>query len=80
MKVTNEYIERLFTGTDFGPDVNDSIEEKRRFIKQEIIKQRNGHWSGHTSYHIMLNGGFIIDSKNEKKKITLLGIEYLTNN
>lgn len=33
----------------------------------------DGYWSGSTAYHIMVDGGFLIDGKTGAKKLTLIG-------
>jgi hypothetical protein len=74
MDVTDEYINKLFIGTNFGESINNSVDEKNRLIYKTLIDLKHGYWSGHTSYHIVLNGGFIHDGKKcEPKKLTAFG-------
>lgn len=78
--ITDEYINDLFLNTKFGDFVDNNIEGKRWQVYKTLTDLVDGYWSGHTAYHIVLNGGFIHDGKKgEKKKLTKLGINYLEN-
>ena len=58
------------------------IEKQRKQLFKTLTDQINGFWSGHTAYHLAVDGGFLIDSKRkyieetnkcEGKKLTELG-------
>jgi hypothetical protein len=78
--VTDEYIEHLFAGCNFGETINESIEEKRNLIAKTLRNQVDGFWSGHTAYGIVTTGGFLVDAKRGKvKRLTALGVAFLEN-
>lgn len=79
MVITDEYINELFDGTKFGATIDNSADEKRKILAKNLRQQIDGYWSGHTIYHIAVNGGFLIDGKkSSNKKLTLLGHLFLT--
>lgn len=50
------------------------IEEQRKQLFKTLTDQTRGYWSGHTAYHLAVEGGFLIDGKsNTDKKLTELG-------
>ena len=59
------------------------ISEMRAQLRKNIQNQIDGYWSGSTAYRIMVDGGFIVDSKRkiifgsggmaEGKKLTIFG-------
>ena len=76
--VSDKFINDLFAGTNFGSAVNDSVDKKRELIAKTLHNQINGFWSGHTAYHIVVEGGFLIDAKSgEQKKLTALGQAFI---
>lgn len=76
--VTDDYVNGLFAGTNFGPKTNSCVIEKRKQIAKTLRDQIGGYWSGHTAYHIAVNGGFLKDAKRStKKKLTELGRQFL---
>ncbi|WP_020208240.1 hypothetical protein [Gilvimarinus chinensis] len=78
MVVSDEYIQSLFAGTNFGAPVNGSIDAQRDLIAKNLRNQVAGYWSGHTIYQIMVNGGFLHDAKSsEDKRLTALGVAFL---
>ncbi len=78
MKVSDFDLNEMFFGTRFGGEVDNSIPGKRRLISKTLQNLVDGFWSGHTAYHIVLNGGFILDGKRgESKKLTKLGRDFL---
>jgi hypothetical protein len=78
--VSDEYIEHLFSGTNFGEVINNSTEAKRDVIAKTLRNQVNGYWSGHTAYRIVTAGGFLVDAKfSEIKRLTALGVAFLEN-
>ena len=76
--ITDEYINKLFEGTNFGRPVNESVVKKRELIAKTLRNQVDGYWSGHTAYHIVIDGGFLLDAKSGKPKVlTALGEAFL---
>ncbi|WP_444893599.1 hypothetical protein ACJJIE_03690 [Microbulbifer sp. TRSA001] len=76
--ISDEYIEELFEGTNFGEKINNSTQAKRGIIAKCLKNQIEGFWSGHTMYHILINGGFLINAKtSETKRLTALGRAFL---
>ena len=58
------------------------IEDMQKQLYKNLQDQINGYWSGRTAYGIMVDGGFLIDSKRKRikdtgmakgKKLTVLG-------
>lgn len=50
------------------------IERMRKQLHKNLTDQVNGYWSGHTAYHLMVDGGFLKDAKSGiKKELTMLG-------
>ncbi|PHS20208.1 MAG: hypothetical protein COA86_02650 [Kangiella sp.] len=79
--VSNEKINELFDGTNFGEPTNSSVEMKRKQITKTLKDQIAGYWSGHTAYHIAVDGGFLVDAKSDAdKKLTPLGLAFLNEN
>ena len=74
----DDYINKLFDGTNFGEPTNGSVEEKRKLIKESLRNQLDGFWTGRTMYHILIDGGFLKDAKtSEPKELTALGRAFL---
>ena len=42
---------------------NAPIGDMKKQLHKTLIDQVSGHWSGHTAYHIAVDGGFLVDSK-----------------
>ena len=82
MEDINKIIHKLFS-TRWTGDLNkSSIEAMRKQLHKNLQNQIDGYWSGHTAYHIMVDGGFLVDSKRVRikktgvckgKKLTVLG-------
>lgn len=78
MNIEDDYINDLFLNTCFGEVIDNSVNEKRKLISKTLGDLIQGYWSGHTVYHIVLDGGFIYDGKRSTpKKLTLLGRSFL---
>ena len=78
MTISDEYINRLFEGTNFGATINECIEAKKALLVKNLKAQMAGYWSGHTVYSILKIGGFIVDAKSSTEKVpTLLGRDFL---
>lgn len=76
--VSDKFINELFDGTNFGKPTNESVDKKRQQIAKTLRDQITGYWSGHTAYHIAVNGGFLHDAKSgDTKRLTALGILFL---
>jgi len=74
MLITDEYINELFEGMNFGEVVNNSVDEKRKLIADTLRNQLDGFWSGRTAYKVVIDGGFLYDaSTHSQKKLTALG-------
>ena len=79
MVLSDKYINSLFEGTRFGPDIDGCINKKRALIAKTLRNQVDGYWSGSTAYHIAVNGGFLKDAKSgEQKELTILGTAFMT--
>lgn len=76
--VSDDYVNSLFDGANFGAKINGDVTEKRKQIAKTLRNQVGGYWSGHTAYWIAVNGGFLIDGKRSTdKKLTELGRQFL---
>lgn len=74
MSEINEIISKLFKERWTENLANASIEEQREQLFKTLRDQMRGYWSGHTAYHLAVEGGFLIDAKsNTNKKLTTLG-------
>ena len=82
MNDTNEIINKLFRSRWTGHLNSAPIDEMRKQLQKNLQNQIDGFWTGHTAYWIMVDGGFLIDSKmvriegtgmSEGKKLTELG-------
>lgn len=73
--VTDEYISGLFEGrASFGKTIDESAQLQRKELKKNLKNQLDGYWTGHTAYHILIDGGFLKDGKRgTKKQATELG-------
>jgi len=79
--LSDDFIDNLFAGTNFGNPVNSCVKAKRRLLLKTLQNQIDGYWSGHAAYHICVNGGFLLDAKtDEPKKLTALGTAFLKEN
>ena len=65
MNAIDKVIHHLFT-TRWSDDLcNAPIENMRKQLHKNLQNQIDGFWSGHTAYNIMVDGGFLIDSKRK---------------
>jgi len=60
---TNAIIHNLFSTRWSGDLSNSPIGDMRKQLYKNLKNQVDGYWSGHTAYHLMVDGGFLIDSK-----------------
>ncbi|WP_415912291.1 hypothetical protein [Neptuniibacter sp. QD37_11] len=75
---TDDFIEQLFQGTNFGEPINNSTTLKRKQLVKTLTDQLNGFWSGHTAYHMVVDAGLLKDAKtSETKQLTALGELFL---
>ena len=73
-KMINKIIEDMFNQNWTGKYTLSSIENMRKQLYKNLKDQINGYWSGSSAYSIMVNGGFLVDSKSgTKKQLTKLG-------
>jgi hypothetical protein len=78
MHVSDEFINELFEGTNFGKSINNSAGLKRKQMVKTLMDQVAGYWSGHTAYNLAVHGGFLIDSKSGSiKQLTEFGVAFL---
>ena len=78
MVITDEYVNELFKGTNFGRPINECVNKKREQLAKTLRDQVAGYWSGHTAYNIVVHGGLLIDAKSsEPKQLTDLGRDFL---
>ena len=81
MVISDEDIKELFTGTNFGTDINGDVNKQRKLLAKTIRSQTGGLWSGSTAYGIVIHGGFIQDAKSgQPKKLTALGNSFMAEN
>lgn len=82
MSDTNKIIHKLFSSRWSGDLNSASIDDMRKQLYKNLKNQVDGYWSGSTAYSIMVDGGFLIDSKRVRiensgmakgKKLTVLG-------
>lgn len=67
-------INKLFRERWSGDLAEGSIQEQRKQLYKTLSNQLEGYWSGHTAYHIAVDGGFLIDNKSgSDKRLTILG-------
>jgi len=67
MSDIDEIIHKLFS-TRWSGDLSKSpIEAMRKQLHKNLKNQVDGYWSGHSAYGIMVDGGFLIDSKRKRK-------------
>ncbi|MDE1350404.1 hypothetical protein L9W80_09595 [Vibrio aestuarianus] len=69
----DQIINELFSARWSGDLRNAPINKMREQLYKNLKDQLNGYWSGHTAYHILIHGGFIIDAPIGKKVATKLG-------
>ena len=88
MSDIDKIINELFSTRWSGDLRNSPIKDMRKQLQKNLQNQVDGFWSGHTAYHIMVDGGFIIDSKRKRiedtgmaegKKLTVLGEMFMND-
>jgi len=74
MSDINKIIQKLFSERWTKNLADAPIEDQREQLFKTLTDQAGGYWSGHTAYHLAVDGGFLIDSDSgSKKKLTTLG-------
>lgn len=74
MSEINKVIKKLFDERWTDNLAKAGIDEQRKQLHKTLRDQTNGYWSGHTAYHLAVDGGFLVDGKsNTKKKLTEFG-------
>lgn len=78
-QITNpidQLIHNMFSQRWVGESVTESLQAMKDQLYKNLYDQVRGYWSGHTAYHIMIEGGFLLDAKHvngKPKKLTALG-------
>ncbi len=81
MSETDKIIFKLFTERWCGEGTLKSIDTMKAQLYKSLSDQLGGYWSGHTAYHIMIDGGFLKDAKHvngKPKHLTELGESFTT--
>ena len=74
MSDIDKIIKKLFSERWTENLANANIKEQKAQLFKTLRDQTRGYWSGHTAYHLAVEGGFLIDAKsNTNKKLTALG-------
>ena len=74
MSEINQIIKKLFSERWTENLASADIEAQIKQLRKTLTDQVNGYWSGHTAYHLAVDGGFLVDAKsNTNKKLTALG-------
>jgi hypothetical protein len=82
MSDINKIIQKLFSERWTKNLADAPIEAQREQLFKNLQNQIDGYSSGHTAYHIMVDGGFLVDSKRVRiegtgmakgKRLTILG-------
>lgn len=82
MSDTDKIIHEMFSARWSGHLSQAPIEDMRKQLHKNLADQVRGYWSGSTAYSIMVDGGFLVDSKRiqikdsnmaKGKKLTALG-------
>ncbi|MEF1336441.1 hypothetical protein REH81_06555 [Vibrio rotiferianus] len=77
----DQLIYDLFSTRWVGDSVTCSLDAMKQQLHKNLTDQVNGYWSGHTAYHIMVEGGFLIDARHvngKPKKLTKLGEMFMS--
>jgi len=80
MSETNNIIHNLFTHRWCGDAVLKNLDTMKEQLFKSLTSQLKGYWSGHTAYHIMVDGGFLVDAKTDEPKVlTERGQQFMIN-
>jgi hypothetical protein len=69
----DELVHELFSTRWIGCLSTAPVDVMKIQLYKSLQNQMDGYWSGNTAYHIMVDGGFLIDGKTGAKKLTLIG-------
>ena len=84
----DKIIHKLFSTRWSGDLSKAPIDEMKAQLHKNLTDQMNGFWSGHTAYSLMVDGGFLVDSKREHledsnkckgKRLTMFGELFMEN-
>ena len=78
----DQIIFRLFSDrwVEKNAFVTKDIDSMKKQLHKNLKNQIDGYWSGHTAYHLMVDGGFLIDAKSgAEKKLTAIGQMFMDN-
>jgi len=74
MSDIDKIIKKLFTERWTDNLAKADIKDQKKQLYKTLKDQVGGYWSGHTAYHLAVEGGFILDAKKgTNKKLTSLG-------
>ncbi len=74
MSDIDKVIKKLFSERWTDNLASADITAQRAQLHKTLKDQINGYWSGHTAYHLAVDGGFLIDAKKKAdKKLTSIG-------
>jgi hypothetical protein len=77
IEFTDGLIASMFAMRWTGPESED-LQLAKATLYKSLKNQTDGFWSGHTAYHIMIDGGFLFDAKsNTNKVLTPLGRQFM---
>ncbi|MCY9861551.1 hypothetical protein OTK49_03340 [Vibrio coralliirubri] len=68
----DQIIYQLFSTRWVGESVTCSLQAMKKQLRKNLTDQVNGYWSGHTAYHIMIDGGFLEDAPHANGKPKML--------
>ena len=78
MSKADKIITELFQARWCGDHVLSSLDNMKEQLAKTLRDQLSGYWSGHTAYHIAVDGGFLNDAKSgEDKELTSMGLVFL---
>lgn len=75
----DKIVYRMFRKYWNGDHTVSSLHNMRVQLRKNIQNQLDGFWSGSSAYQIMTQGGFIVDAKTGKKKLTELGKMFMAS-
>lgn len=76
--IQDEELNILFDSYNFGSDVNENVNKKRRYLVKYLLNKRGKYWVGHTIFRMMVSAGLVNDfMPYNKVTLTLRGILFL---
>ena len=76
----NKIIYDLFSARWSDDIAKAGIDRMRKQLHKNLTDQLNGYWSGHTAYHLIVDGGFMYDAKSgDTKRLTALGKMFMSS-